>query len=188
MNLNKFDIVGLVLTAVAVGCLIPGITEPMLVIKLHALVDAGMAKANFAVLDKEASILQTVAELFDNGQILVATLIFLFSIVVPILKAVLIVGARFISNGDLAGRIDRFVQLIGKWSMADVFVVGVFLAYLSTQSKPVVNVSSIAFMGFSVDLETKVVLSSTLGIGFYYFVGYCLVSLVGLTCLQVGSK
>ena len=49
-----------------------------------------------------------------------------------------------------------FVRSISKWAMADVFAVGVFIAFMA--SKAIDN------------------LDAVIGSGFYYFVGYCLVS------------
>ena len=59
----------------------------------------------------------------------------------------------------------NFVKAIGKWSMADVFVVGVFIAYLSTKSNEAI--------------------SAELYEGFYYFTGYCLISLAAIQAMKI---
>ncbi len=62
---------------------------------------------------------------------------------------------------------------ISKWSMADVFLIGVFIAFLAAnsidQSKDVLQVQA------------------TLGTGFYYFLGYCLLSILSSQFLTPGS-
>ncbi|MEO0779788.1 MAG: paraquat-inducible protein A, partial [Bacteroidota bacterium] len=59
----------------------------------------------------------------------------------------------------------QFVRAIGKWSMADVFVVGVFLAFLATRSNENIN--------------------AALHPGFYYFLAYCLISLLAIQVMKV---
>jgi uncharacterized paraquat-inducible protein A len=54
-----------------------------------------------------------------------------------------------------------FLEYGGKWSMADVFVVAVFLAFL-------------AFSNMQVGIPTE----SRVLIGLYFFLGYCLLSLL----------
>ena len=63
-----------------------------------------------------------------------------------------------------------FVELIAKWSMADVFVVALFIAYLAAQASqtppgdPSVPPPLVAF-------------TASFGAGFYWFTAYCIVSL-----------
>ena len=57
-----------------------------------------------------------------------------------------------------------FVEKSGKWSMADVFVVAVFLAYL-------------AFSNIQSGIQTE---SNTLP-GLYFFLSYCLLSIMAST-------
>jgi len=57
------------------------------------------------------------------------------------------------------------VSAIGKWSMADVFVVGVFLAYLATASEE--SISAEVFDGF------------------YYFTAYCIISILGIQIMDL---
>ncbi len=59
----------------------------------------------------------------------------------------------------------HFVGIISKWSMADVFVVGVFIAFLS--------------------LKTNENLSAELRSGFYYFTAYCILSIVAVQLIKV---
>jgi uncharacterized paraquat-inducible protein A len=61
------------------------------------------------------------------------------------------------------------VTFIAKWSMADVFVVAVLIAYLAAEATqtPPGEASAVPLMAFD----------ATFGPGFYWFAGYCLFSL-----------
>jgi paraquat-inducible protein A len=71
------------------------------------------------------------------------------------------------------------VAVIGKWSMADVFVVAIFLAVLSTDHAQSVEQHQLSFFGMSLDFEISTQTMSNVGVGFYFFVGYCMISLIG---------
>lgn len=114
------------------------------------------------------SILNTVQTLYENDNSLVAGLIFLFSVVVPILKAVILLLILFIKKIRIRSKLHKFVAVISKWSMADVFVVGVLLATLATSSED--------------SIEAK------LHEGFYYFVAYCLISILAAQVLKVEEE
>ena len=121
------------------------------------------------VYTQTRSILGAVRNLYDVGSPIPATLILLFSVVVPLTKALLVVAAAFMR--DVAGRqrVLNFVAAIGKWSMADVFVVALFITYLAaeaTQSVPG-QAGSAPLMAFD----------ASFGAGFYWFAAYCLFSL-----------
>ena len=62
-------------------------------------------------------------------------------------------------------RLFAFVRGISKWAMADVFVVGVYIAYLSAKATDA--------------------LDAQLHEGFYYFAAYCLISLLSVQVMHV---
>jgi|SRR5687768_989779 len=121
------------------------------------------------VYTQTRSILGAVRNLYDVGSPIPATLILLFSVIVPLAKALLVVGATFTREAALRQRILGFVTAIGKWSMADVFVVALFITYLAaeaTQTTPG-QATAAPLMAFD----------ATFGPGFYWFAAYCLFSL-----------
>ncbi len=83
------------------------------------------------------TILSGVAALYGAGLWPVATVIFLASIVVPVAKilvlAGLLAGIRTgrIAHPRLATALYRAVDAVGRWSMIDVFVVGILTALVS---------------------------------------------------------
>ena len=115
------------------------------------------------------SILGAVRNLYDVGSPVPATLILLFSVVVPMTKALLVVVATFMRNGASRQRVLDFVAAIAKWSMADVFVVGLFITYLAAQATQTVpgQKGNAPLMAFDAHF----------GPGFYWFAAYCLFSL-----------
>jgi len=75
-----------------------------------------------------------VVSLAQAGQYFVALIVFLASIVIPVLKLAgllyLVISARFGLGRRLRGRtrIYRFIDVIGPWAMLDVFLLAVLVA------------------------------------------------------------
>jgi hypothetical protein len=90
----------------------------------------------------------------------------LFSVIVPFGKAALVGIALLLPAADRR-RLLGFVELIAKWSMADVFVVALFITYLAAEATQTSSASSTSLVAFT----------ATFGPGFYWFLSYCLFSL-----------
>lgn len=183
---------GFFLLLIAYGLLIPGLTEPVL--HLTTTLDkaqiASLGKdtllnnaeipsfiksmatelfnnitvvGTVVIQDTSKSILGTSESLWDGGNRTVAALILFFSVIVPALKAGLLVlhyGFQRYSWGQVAGKISGGLS---KWSMADVFVMALVISFLAIK----------ASAGSSTLVETTITFES----GFYYFLGYCLLSI-----------
>ena len=155
------NIAALALILLSFGLLVPGLVKDLMT--LTAFVEfAGMRNELFSMT---RSILQTVKDLHQSGNDFVAGLILLFSVVVPFGKAILLLVVLALRGSPAGVKIFRFVGAISKWSMADVFLVGVYVAYLSANAND--------------NLE------ATLGVGFYYFAAYCLVSIASHQLMTV---
>ncbi len=142
--------------------LYPGLTQPMLNLTISAKLPL---LGTMEFYNKTQSIISSIDALMKNGSYLVAVLILLFSVIVPVLKAVCLILALFLVRPHLCERLHRLVLAIGKWSMADVYAVGVFMAYLAG----------------SANANTKAVLLN----GFYFFVGYCVLSILGAQIMRI---
>jgi len=116
------------------------------------------------------SIAGSVRRLYEVGSPLPATLILIFSVVVPVCKALLVLWAAFMSDLARRGRTLRFVETIAKWSMADVFVVALFITFLAAKA-------SQATPGDPATAPSLVAFTAHFGAGFYWFLGYCVFSL-----------
>ncbi len=191
-------IIGIILLLCAYGLLIPGLTQTMLsvsgTVEKSQLVDVGkqllkdsddvpafvadladkvLGNMNLSgtidAFDKTNSILGTAKELYTNNHVPVAVLILLFSVGIPFLKALVLILANLPFSQLFRKRMLWISSISSKWSMADVFVVGIFVAYLAA--------NGIQESKGLVDFDAQ------LGVGFYYFLGYCLISILGTQLL-----
>lgn len=87
------------------------------------------------------SILSGISTLWEDGNWILATIVFLFSVILPIAK---LVALSFIWLGKglppVRRRILHWLELSGKWSMVDVFVIGLFVS--AVRLGPLANSSS----------------------------------------------
>ena len=147
-----------------------GDLRKMVIEKLTPQVTAALQKGveDVEVYEQTRSILGSVERLYEVGSPVPATLILLFSVIVPFGKAALVSWAMFLTNPERRRRTLKFVESIAKWSMADVFVVALFIAYLAAQASLTPPWSPApALVSFTADF----------GPGFYWFTAYCLFSL-----------
>ncbi len=155
------NVAAIALTLVSLVLLWPGLTEPVLSITA-SVTFLGQTREVFR---QTQSIVESVQNLHRAGNTFVAGLILFFSITVPLIKAGLLVAIFAVRSVTTRQRLAKFVNSISKWAMADVFVVGVFIAFLA--GKATDNLDAIA------------------GRGFYFFVAYCLVSNLSFQVLEV---
>ena len=140
--------------------------------KLSPQLTASLQKnvQDIEVYQQTRSIVGSVQRLYEVQSPLPATLILLFSVIVPLVKAALVLWSTFMADAVRRRRTLGFVELIAKWSMADVFVVALFIAYLAAQASQTPpgdpNVG-----------PPLVVFDANVGAGFYWFASYCIFSL-----------
>lgn len=149
------------LTLVSLGLLIPGLSQPALTI----VASIPIFNKPTEIFRQTQNVMEAVESLYETGNYFVAGLILLFSIIVPFIKAAMLAAILTIKAPGPRYRMYLFTRSISKWAMADVFAVGVFIAFMA--SKAIDN------------------LDAVIGTGFYYFVGYCLVSNVAFQFLYV---
>jgi len=122
--------------------------------------------ADVEVYTQTRSIVSAVRRLYEVGSPLPATLILLFSIIVPVTKS-LLVALAMLMGGRMRRATVGFVELIAKWSMADVFVVALFITYLAARASQAAPGQGAALVAFT----------ASFGPGFYWFTAYCVFSL-----------
>jgi len=148
----------------------PGGLKGALVNRLGPQIGQQLASGGeIEVYQQTRSIVGSVKHLYRVGSPTAATLILLFSIIVPFTKIALVLWALFHRDLQRQKRTLHFVELIAKWAMADVFAVALFIAYLAARAS-----QTPPGPGFVPQLAT---FSATFGPGFYWFAAYCLVSL-----------
>ena len=132
-----------------------GITAPMLTVLAYSEVPV----LGTVILKYDTkSIASTVGQLFLTKNVFLALLIALFSIIFPVFKVSLMLIALAPALKRFRHRSIAIVHAIGRWSMADVFVVSVL----------------VAFLAFSKDDLSD----ARIGLGLYYFAAYCILSLI----------
>jgi len=142
------------LIAFSILCLYLGLTLPMMSLQIMA---SFPIIGEVELFQQTQSIWSSIVELFKKDYVLVAFLIFLFSVVVPVMKLICIAVVLMQKPSHFSARLHQFILLIGKWSMADVFVVSIFIAFLASSAKS--------------DIQAQI------HSGFYWFLSYCLISI-----------
>ena len=149
-----------------------GDLRKMIIDKLSPQLSAALQQdvGDIEVYQQTRSIMGSVRQLYAVGSPLPATLILLFSVVVPLTKAAMVGVAVHMHSAAARVRTLRTVETIAKWSMADVFAVAlliVFLAAEATQEPPGAPGAAPPLLSFTAHF----------GPGFYWFTAYCLFSL-----------
>ncbi len=194
---------GILLLVVAYFLLLPGLTQPMLsvsgTVEKTKLVEVGKelikdspntpslvnnlvdmvvegldVRGTVDAFDKTRSILETARELQAGGHLPVAILIVVFSVIVPLIKALLLLSMLLPLSVSTRSALLTVSNAISKWSMADVFVIAIFIAFLAGNGMQ--------------ESRGLVDFEATLGVGFWYFLSYCLLSIVGTQLLSSGLK
>lgn len=99
-----------------------------------------MMETGTLVSYRKDTILSGVVHLWHNGNQGIAMIVFIASIMVPLFKLVvltlLLVSVRRGSSWGIKHRIKlyRIVELVGRWSMLDIFVVTLLAALVQIQS------------------------------------------------------
>ncbi len=134
--------------------LLVGLLAPILTVVAHEEV----ALLGRVVLQYESKgIITTIHKLFLVDNYFTGTLLLLFSVLLPVLKILLSLIALHIGHSTTRRTSVILVKAIGRWSMTDVFVVAVLLAFLTA--------------------DTAQLTDATLGPGLYFFAGYGLLSI-----------
>ncbi len=201
--MSTSKILGLIVLGLAYMLLVPGVTEPV----LH--ITTTLDKAELTLLGKEAiltsgsipnflmpitlevlnqidvsgsvviqdtakSILGTAHDLWQDGNLIVAFLIGFFAVFIPALKLGLLGFSYLMQKLSWSAQAAKWSGLLSKWSMADVFVMALIISFLAIKASA--NTSGL--------LQTDIQLEN----GFYYFLGYCLLSILSSQLLANGSK
>ena len=120
--------------------------------------------------EKTRSILGTIEELAASGHLLVGFLVALFSVLIPLAKGMLLAWTSLAADSARSRLGKRVSDLISRWSMADVFVVAVIVAYLAA--------------GATQNMDEIFTLNAQFGVGFWFFLAYCLLSTAGTQLMR----
>ncbi len=105
-----------------------GLFIPIMMMSIHKEVQY----LGDVVLTMESKgVLGSIAKLFENSDYIVGGALLLFSIILPLLKTLSMLFVALFIKIKSVHSVVHFFKILGKWSMADVFVVATFLVYLS---------------------------------------------------------
>lgn len=119
------------------------------------------------------SIWDTVNELASTGNLPVALLIVFFSLVIPVFKLCLQLLVVAVPGAQWQASLLAFNASLSKWSMADVFVMGLLVAYMAGSA--------------SGQMGNMLTMDAQLEAGFWYFLAYCLFSILAGRLMQGGA-
>lgn len=132
-----------------------GLLTPILMVTIHKEVEyLGDVVLSF----ESKGVIGSISKLFENGDTVIALVILLFSVLIPLLKVTALLFVSLFAHNELAHKIIKFFKLIGKWSMVDVFVVALFLVYLTANNADVSR--------------------AEVEVGLYFFLAYVIVSML----------
>jgi paraquat-inducible protein A len=149
------------LAVISVIALVVGVLAPAMVLVVSP---ATPIFPHFILHFEVRSIFGVIAELYGSKYWFIAVCLTVFSMLIPLAKAFLTIFVLETKSLSTKLKIANFLHSISKWSMADVFVAAILLSNFAVRA----NKST----------------QADLFLGFYYFLGYCLLSLVTTTLLQ----
>ncbi len=149
------------LAVISVISLVVGVLAPAMVLVVSPKTPVF---PHFILHFEVRSIFGVIAELYSSKYWFIAVCLTVFSMLIPLAKACLTIFVLETRSLATKLKISNFLHSISKWSMADVFVAAILLSNFAVRA----NKST----------------QADLFLGFYYFLGYCLLSLVTTTLLQ----
>ncbi len=185
---NLVKTLGLTIITIALACLIIGVITPMLEISAYSTnltiplkfsvpligeidIPDKVFEGKMYYYYQSKSVIDLIYVLLQSDNYVVAVSIFGFSVLVPFIKLTLSVLLLLSRPFRDSGVVKKTVGRIGKWSMADVFVVATFLSYLS-----------FANMNTGIDTEADTL------VGLYFFLAYCILSIASYQFIELAVR
>ena len=182
----------LFLALAATGLMACGVLTPMIEVEARIselrfnLLQEPVIFSNQMLYFQSKSVLDMVDVLTATGawdMIGVGLLIMLFSVLFPLAKLGCSVAWLY---GHAALRQNALIQFFalksGKWSMADVFVVAIFMAYIGFDG--IIASQLTGFAGANANVDVLTTNGTSLQIGFFMFLGFCLFSLLTASWME----
>jgi len=182
-------------TLISIIMLLLGITLPMIDI------DARLNSFQFSILGSQIdfeeqvlyfqskSILDVTSTLIKSRGVdmkIVGTLVFLFSVVFPFFKLLLSSLYLFVERIRNSKIANQVIFYLGKWSMADVFVVAIFMAYIGFYGITSAQLNDISSGQGNYQVQT--INYSKLSPGALFFTSYCILSIITSIVIDRSKK
>jgi len=182
-NITKFE--SLIFTFTCMALLITGLLLPMIEI------DARISEMNFTMLGeplsfidqvlyyKSKSILEVVHLMITQHKadlLLIGLLVLTFSVLFPITKLLSSVIYLFSTRVRSSAFFRFMIFRTGKWSMADVMVIAIFMAYIGFTG--IISEQLRQIEGIAPNLDIVTTNKSSLLMGFFTFTAFAILSLL----------
>jgi hypothetical protein len=162
-----------------------GVTLPMIEIDARiseisfTFLEENISFTNQVLFYKSKSIYEVVTLMMAQHKfdlMTVGILIFLFSVLFPVFK--LLSTSVYLMSSKLKKNkiIQFFIFKTGKWSMADVFVIAIIMAFIGFEGIISEQLNQLSTLGESIDILTTN--NSSILFGFYAFTAFVIVSLL----------
>ena len=89
----------------------------------------------FFFIEKEVTLLNSIRMLLEHDENFLGTIIFTFTIVFPIFKYILLLLSLLIKEKEQISRLNRWLSVLSKWSMLDVYIVALLLLNMKFDSR-----------------------------------------------------
>ncbi|MCB0648243.1 MAG: paraquat-inducible protein A [Saprospiraceae bacterium] len=173
------------LSLVSLVALYIGVHLPMIVIDMRLnsfdliLFEKSLSFDQQSIFFQSKSILDVTSTLLEGRTLdlkIVGILVLCFSVVFPVIKLVMSAFYLVIENLRNNRLVKGMIFYLGKWSMADVFVVALFMAYIGFHGLADAQLTAIEHnkTGFAVETTNYTRLEK----GALFFTTYCLLSIV----------
>lgn len=152
ISLRAFTFFG---ALVAIETLVFGLITPILMVTIHKDIEY---LGDIVLSYESKGVIGSIEKLWESGDMVVAIVILIFSVIVPVAKVLALLFVSIFMKSHFAHHIVKFFKMIGKWSMVDVFVVSLFLVYLTANKGDVSR--------------------AEVEVGLYFFLSYVIVSMI----------
>lgn len=175
----------ILLTSLCFLLLFLGLTMPMIEIDARvseikiSLLGDQLSFQDQVLYFKSKSILEVVKLMITEGSfdlLLVGLLVFVFSVLFPLSKLVSSICLVSIPRLKSNKIVNFLVNKTGKWSMADVMVVAIFMAYIGFSGILTEQLNQLENISPRIDILTTN--KSSLQIGFFAFTAFAMLSLM----------
>ncbi|NOQ15263.1 MAG: hypothetical protein GQ583_12405 [Methyloprofundus sp.] len=145
---------------------------------MQSMLQSVLREVNFegsiTAFESTRSLMETMNELISHEHVAVGLLIGFFGIIIPGIKIILTLIALQVGSGQTRSDLLKMSSLLSKWSMSDVFLMAILVAFFS------INANAQAV--------NTIQMKAVLGPGFYFFATYCLLAIAAGQLMQYQNE
>jgi len=91
--------------------------------------------SEFYIFSDTLTIYSAMKSLFNSGEWLLFSAIFIFAFVLPLAKYILLFVYGFFGNaGVSSSRVIHLLEMVSKWAMLDIFIIAILIASIKLKS------------------------------------------------------